>query len=303
MIGAVHSTVWLSISLGSGALAAASIMLLVPRNLRDPTLRGYRASNRQEAMGRSGLLRFFWPMVRLFAHYVSLLPLKNWREKQGLLIRHAGDPMGLSPDELGGLMISSSILGGVCLLAFAVLAQVGPALGAVGAMLGFFLPEIWLHERAQNRLRAINRGLPQALDLFVLGMGAGLDFIGAVRHVVEKWSDKDDPLYEEMSRFLNELNLGKTRKEALEDLAYRAPTELVKAFVSNAIQAEMRGTPLAEVLQIQANVARTQRFQTAEKVAGRAGVVILGPLMCIFVATLLVVFGGVIIKIARGQMF
>ena len=134
-------------------------------------------------------------------------------------------------------------------------------------------------------------------------MGAGLDFIGAVRHVVEKWSDKRDPLCEELSRFLHELSLGKTRNEALEDLAYRAPTELVKAFVTNAIQAEKRGTPLVEILRIQADVARTKRFQTAEKIAGRAGVVILMPLMFIFAATVLVMFGSLIVKGFRGQLF
>lgn len=134
-------------------------------------------------------------------------------------------------------------------------------------------------------------------------MGAGLDFVNAVRHVVEKWSDKRDPLCEELARFLHELGLGKTRREALEDLAYRAPTELVKAFVTNAIQAEKRGTPLVEILRIQAEVARTKRFQTAEKVAGRAGVVILMPLMFIFAATVLVMFGNLVVRGFRGQLF
>ena len=92
-------------------------------------------------------------------------------------------------------------------------------------------------------------------------------------------------------------------KRRCEDLAYRAPTELVKAFVTNAIQAEKRGTPLVEILRIQADVARTKRFQTAEKVAGRAGVVILMPLMFIFAATVLVMFGSLIVKGFRGSFF
>jgi tight adherence protein C len=134
-------------------------------------------------------------------------------------------------------------------------------------------------------------------------MGAGLDFVGAVRNVVEKWTDKEDALYEELSRFLSELNLGKTRREALEDLEFRAPTDLVKTFVTNAIQAEKRGTPLVEMLKVQAEVARTKRFQQAEKIAGRAGVVILLPLMLIFGATLLLVFGPLIIRAFRGDLF
>jgi tight adherence protein C len=124
-----------------------------------------------------------------------------------------------------------------------------------------------------------------------------------MRHVVEKWSDKTDPLCEELTRFLHELNLGKTRRDALTDLAWRAPTEMVKAFCNNAIQAERRGTPLVEVLKIQADVARTKRFQAAEKIAGRAGVIILAPLVLIFAATVLVMFGSLIVKGFRGQLF
>ena len=150
---------------------------------------------------------------------------------------------------------------------------------------------LWLNEKAQTRLQSINRGLPQALDLVVLSMGAGprLHRRGAPRR--REMERQARSAVRGAVRFLHELSLGKTRKEALEDLAYRAPTELVKAFVTNAIQAEKRGTPLVEILRIQADVARTKRFQTAEKVAGRAGVVILMPLMFIFAATVLVMFG------------
>ena len=73
--------------------------------------------------------------------------------------------------------------------------------------------------------------------------------------------------------------------------------------MNNAVQAEKRGTPLVEILRIQADVARTKRFQTAEKIAGRAGVDILMPLMFIFAATVLIMFGSLIVKGFRGQLF
>ncbi len=269
----------------------------------DPVLRGYRATRRREAIASSGLLRAAWPVIRFFSYYAGKLSIDSWKERRSLLLRNAGEPWGITPDEYLGLLITTALAATVFGGLFAVATGMGGGLVVIALFLGILLPEVWLGDRAQTRLASINRGLPQALDLVVLSMGAGLDFIGALRHVVEKWSDKRDPLCEELSRFLHELSLGKTRKEALEDLAYRAPTELVKAFVSNAIQAEKRGTPLVEVLRVQAEVARTRRFQTAEKVAGRAGVVILVPLMFIFAATVLVMFGGLIVKGFRGQLF
>jgi tight adherence protein C len=298
------SPIYLIVALIAAAAAAmASVLLFIPSDLRDPVLRGYRATRRRDALASSALLRLAWPLVRLCTHYAELVKATAWKEKKSLQLRNAGEPIGLSPDEFLGLNIAATVGGiGISLL-LSWLMGMGFGIVIMGAFLGMMMPNLWLGEKAQTRLAAINRGLPQALDLIVLSMGAGLDFIGAVRHVVEKWSDKKDPLCEELSRFLHELSLGKTRKEALEDLAYRAPTELVKAFVANAIQAEKRGTPLVEILRIQADVARTKRFQTAEKIAGRAGVVILMPLMFIFAATVLVMFGSLIVKGFRGQLF
>jgi tight adherence protein C len=296
--------IYLGVALVATAAAAlASVLLFIPSDLRDPMLRGYRATRRRDALAESALLRASWPFVRLCTYYAQLVPAKEWKEKKSLTLRNAGEPAGLSPDEFLGLNIATTIGATAIAWLFVSALNMGFGIVIVGGFLGMFLPNVWLSEKATVRLQSINRGLPQALDLVVLSMGAGLDFIGAVRHVVEKWSDKKDPLCEELSRFLHELSLGKTRKEALEDLAYRAPTELVKAFVTNAIQAEKRGTPLVEILRIQADVARTKRFQTAEKIAGRAGVIILMPLMFIFAATVLIMFGSLIVKGFRGQLF
>jgi tight adherence protein C len=300
------SNVWLLTALISAAAFAMAMVLLFvpgPEEIKDPVLRGYRATRRRDALATSGLLKLTWPFIRLCTFYAALIPAKEWKDKTSVKLRNAGEPWGLNPDEFLGLIMTSTVGSTIVGFLFAQLTEMGLGLVIVAGFLGAMLPTLWLNERAQTRLQSINRGLPQALDLVVLSMGAGLDFIGAVRHVVEKWSDKRDPLCEELSRFLHELSLGKTRKEALEDLAYRAPTELVKAFVTNAIQAEKRGTPLVEILRIQADVARTKRFQTAEKIAGRAGVVILMPLMFIFAATVLVMFGSLIVKGFRGQLF
>ena len=92
----------------------------------------------------------------------------------------------------------------------------------------------------------MNRRLPYAIDLLALGMGAGLDFPGAVRQVVEKSGAPDDPLVEEFTLILQGLNLGRTRRQALEDFAERVPSDAVKEFVGAVVQAELRGNPVAE---------------------------------------------------------
>ncbi len=304
---ALSATAWLAIAL---ACAAAFGLLwgtwFLPDDLsalEEPPLRGVRQAHRQAALQSSPLLRIIWPLIRVGAYYAARLPIAAWRERQSVTLRVAGEPLGLSPDEFVGLLFASIVLSSLSALGFSQIGDLGLGVVLLGILLGFILPLLWLRDRADLRMRSINRGLPQALDLIVLSMGAGLDFIGAVRHVVEKWSDKRDPLCEELSRFLHELGLGKTRREALEDFAYRAPTGLVRAFVSNAILAEQRGTPLVETLHIQAEVARTRRFQMAEKVAGRANVVLLLPLMFIFSSTVLIMFGSLIVRGLRGQLF
>jgi tight adherence protein C len=290
-------------ALGAGGIAAFVLVLaILPSSRRVVALTGYRANSRQEGLERNRALKLMWPLVELGTQYASRLAMPAWRARATELLREAGAPLGLDVDELFGVVFASTAVGLGMAFLINLVRPMGAGLYILGGAAGVFMPFQALSEQGKLRFKQINRGLPQALDLIVMAMGAGLDFTGSLRHVVERWRDKRDHMYIELHRFLHELSLGKTRREALEDLAVRAPTELVRTFVANVIQAEQRGTPLVEILAIQAEVARTRRFQTAEKIAGRAGVVILLPLMLIFAATLLVLFGGLIVKSMRGTL-
>ena len=161
------------------------------------------------------------------------------------------------------------------------------------------LPYLHISEVAQERLKNINRRLPVVIDLMALSMSAGLDFPGAVRQVVEKSSNPDDPLIEELTRVMQELQLGRTRRQVLLEFAERAPVPSVNEFVSALMQAEERGNPVAEVLQIQAVVSRQRRTVNAEEAAAKAGVKIVGPLMLCFVCIMLLVMGPMILKLAQ----
>jgi tight adherence protein C len=292
---------------GALGLSAAAMSLLVwtlyPGELRPVALRGYRETKRKEGLERSTLLRLVWPLARPLTWYAQFLPGSDWRRDLERRLIAAGEPLGLGVDEAVGLNLALILcaLGCACLLDQG--AHLGLLLYVLFLLVGAVMPIMFLSELAQERFKQINRGLPPVLDLIVMSMTAGGDFMGSVAQVVSKWSRKRDPLYDELSRFLNDLMLGKTRREALESFAARAPTEIVKTFVGSVIEAEQRGTPLVEILAIQADVARTRRFQRAEQIAGRAGVLVKLPLILILAACMLVMFGGVIVKALRGELW
>jgi len=287
----------------AGLCAALLADALFPRVQAESALRGYRLSKRQDALERSTLLRLVWPLARFFAGYAQLIPGRSWRAGLEARLVEAGQPAGMTADDFVGINLAAAALGVGFATFLIVVNHMGVAVLALFGLTGLVMPYFYLVEIGQERFKAINRGLPPVLDLIVMAMTAGSDFINALGQVVGKWSRKRDPLYEELSRFLNDLHLGKTRREALEDFAARAPTEVVKTFVGSVVEAERRGTPLVEILAIQAEVARTKRFQRAEQLAGRAGVLVKLPLLLILAACILVMFGGVIIKALRGQLW
>jgi tight adherence protein C len=170
----------------------------------------------------------------------------------------------------------------------------------VCAPLGAAIPYLQISGEAQRRLKQINRGLPYAIDLIALGMSAGLDFPGAIQQVVDKSSNPNDALIEELQRLLQELQLGTTRKQALAEFAKRAPTNSVNEFVSAVVQAEERGNPVAEVLSIQAGVSRQRRSVAAEEAAARAGVAMIAPLMLLVLCVLLLLLGPIILRLSHG---
>jgi tight adherence protein C len=168
-------------------------------------------------------------------------------------------------------------------------------------LVGLFLPYLQISGAAHERLRDVSRGLPYAIDLMALAMGAGLDFPGAVRQVVQKSSNPDDPMVEEFTLIMQSLGLGRTRKDALTEFAKRCPVEAVKEFVGSLVQAEERGNPVSEVLQIQATSSRTRRSVRAEELAAKAGVAMVGPLMLVFAAVMMLILGPMYLKLKDGM--
>lgn len=284
-------------SLGLAILSVSYAVASAPSRLASRL--GMRGLKRRRALEQNPAWGQVEPLVRWLGVRVSGVLSEAFRTKLANQLALAGDFLGLTPDEYVALSILSAIGGLIFGVVAGALSDMGMILVLVIGPVGAALPYLSVSAEADRRLKQINRGLPYVIDLLALAMSAGQDFPGAMRQVVEKSSDPDDALVEEFGRMLQELQLGKTRKAVLLDFAERAPMESVKEFVSAVVQAEERGNPVAEVLQIQASVSRMRRSVKAEDAAAKAGVAMVGPLFLLFFCIMLLVMGPMVLKLAQ----
>ncbi|MFO7871812.1 MAG: type II secretion system F family protein [Kiritimatiellia bacterium] len=169
---------------------------------------------------------------------------------------------------------------------------------ALGLLLSVTYPASWLKRVLTARHKNIQRALPFVLDLLTLSVEAGLDFMTAMQRCVER--RKVDPLGEELIRVIREIQLGKTRREALRDLAGRVDLSELRSTVNALIQADELGVSIASMLRIQADQMRQRRFERAEKLANEAPVKMLFPLVVfIFPAVFLILLGPILNRLLQ----
>jgi tight adherence protein C len=262
---------------------------------------GLRGLKRQRALENVPMWSILEPIVRWLGARVSGLVSKEARAKLNHKIALAGDFLGLLPEEVVGLSILTGLSGFVFGYVLGWLSGMGDLVVTAGLFGGAALPYMRLSSTASDRLKEVNRRLPYAIDLLALAMGAGLDFPGSVRQVVEKSGSPNDPVVEEFTLILQALQLGRTRRMALEAFAERCPADSVVEFVGALIQADLRGNPVAEALRIQAEVARRKRSVNAEEAAARAGVAMMGPLVLVFLSILILIVAPIIMRIQQTE--
>lgn len=170
---------------------------------------------------------------------------------------------------------------------------------AILILAGYYAyPGLWLGRALRERQRSIQKALPFVMDLMTLSVEAGLDFMSAMQRIVER--RRIDPLGEEFIRVLREVQLGKTRRDALRDMAERVDQRDVHSVVNALVQADELGVGIATILRIQADQMRQRRFERAEKQANEAPVKMLFPLVAfIFPAVFLVLLGPIILQVLR----
>jgi tight adherence protein C len=261
---------------------------------------GLRGLKRQRALETVPLWSSLEPLLRWIGARFSGLVSEEWKRNLDSKIALAGDFLGLLPEETIGLSILCGMGGTGIGALLGWLSGMGNILMFAGCMIGLAMPYMRISEAAALRMKVVDRRLPGAIDLLALSMGAGLDFPGSVRQVVEKSGSPEDPVVEEFTLILQSLQLGRSRSQALEEFAARVPVDSVIEFVGAVVQAELRGNPVVDVLRIQAEVSRRKRTVRAEESAAKAGVKMMGPLVLVFICILMLIISPIVMKLQAG---
>jgi len=261
------------------------------------------SQKRQDAVSTSGLLKLGHRVILWHAPRMERFFSQQTLDLFDLKLRRAGRPGDfLAPEFLAVSQIAACTLGSIGFAYGGLLFGIfGIFFGLLGILIGYFTPILVLNEWMNTRMTLMILRLPYAVDVMALCLSAGSTFIGAVEELVK--DSRDHPLDEEFRIFLSELQLGKTRREALLNLTQRCGIDLLDNVVLSVIQGEEQGVPISEVLKREAAHIRKVRIEQADEQANKASTKILFPTMIIVVATLLLLFGSFIIKIFRGTVF
>jgi tight adherence protein C len=207
-------------------------------------------------------------------------------------LEQAGNPKGWTVERLmAGKVVGFAvgIVVSLVITALMGLSFVVTLLAVVGASLaGYMAPNMYLYQKAHERAEALQRALPDAIDLLTISVESGLGFDAAVAHVAR---NTDGPLAEEFARMLQEMQIGRGRAEALRSLGERSHLPDLRSFVGAMVQADAFGIPVGQVLRVQSAEIRVKRRQWAEEAAQKVPVKILVPLIfcilpCLFIAVL-----------------
>ncbi len=210
----------------------------------------------------------------------------------------------IKPAQFLGIRIMGSMALGILslLVAFAGTVPLGTRLLmiVVAFALGYLVPGIWLGSKIKRRQDDVQKALPDALDLLTICVEAGLDFVSSMQKVAEKW---DNELSAAFMRTVQEMQLGKLRREALRNMANSMDVPDVTSFVAAIVQADALGVSMAKVMRIQSDTMRMKRRQRAEEKARQAPVKMMLPLVFfIFPTILIVLLGPAVIQIKNTDL-
>lgn len=257
------------------------------------------ASLRDEELSKPLAQRTIGPVVLRISNFLKrFTPIGYLDKKQHQLIL-AGSPGNMDAPSLVVIKMIGTIVGvvlGFFLVDFGTGGLQRTVLFIMPAALGFFGPDAWLARKIDERKVAMQKALPDVLDLLVISVEAGLGFDSALSRVV---STVPGPLSEEFFRMLQETRVGVSRRDAMRHLMDRTDLDELRSFLLAMIQAEAFGVTIANVLRVQADEMRVKRRQRAQEKAFAAPVKLVFPLVfCIFPALFIVLLGPAAIQIA-----
>jgi tight adherence protein C len=237
-------------------------------------------------------------MARIVVRFTPQKQLEMTRRK----LEIAG--MNADPSAFFLQRIVFTILLGIGGAVFGLVIQKQPFLNAMlyavgGAALGYYLPMAQVNSKIKKRQGEILKALPDALDLLVICVEAGLGFDMAMGKVYEKW---DNQLSLAFGRVLREIQLGKLRREALRDMAARMDVPDVNSFTGAIIQADQLGVSMSTILRVQSEQMRVKRRQRAQEKAQQAPVKMMIPMvLLIFPSIWIVLLGPAVLQVMASN--
>jgi tight adherence protein C len=227
--------------------------------------------------------------------FARILPTGSFLQSTGMAVslKKTLDTahVSITPGSFFNLKIILCVLLGALSVVF--VGKLEPLLLIIFVALGYVIPDFYLRRKVSQRKNLIARRLPETVDLLGLCIEAGLDFVSAVKWVIER--TPHTAMTEELAFVIDEIKWGKPRIQALKDMGHRLEIPEMSSFVQTIIQAERMGTPVAEAFTILSEDARAQRFHRGERTALQAPIKILLPLIFFIMPVIGIVVGGPIL--------
>ena len=220
-----------------------------------------------------------------------------WLDK---LLARAGRPAGLPLERLLIAKPALALVVGVLGIVYIMKSPTGPAVLFVVALatLAYFTPDILIHGRGAKRQKEIELEIPNTLDQMLISVEAGLGFETAMARAAQNGKG---PLAAELMRTLQDMQVGRSRRDAYMAMAARTDVPDLRSFVRAVVQADIYGIAIANVLRAQAKQMRVKRRQRAEEKAMKLPVKVLFPLMfCILPVLFIVIIGPAVINVMKN---
>lgn len=260
------------------------------------------ASGDEPQKSNNGFINLSRPLVHNFAlQHTGKIKSENYREKVRKKILTSGLSKEINVDEFIGMQILWGILIPIALFILNFALQIGlhPIIILFIAGFGAYFPHLYCSGNKNQRYISVVSDLPFYVDLLALSTRAGLTFINAIQHIVDK--AEDSVLSEEFGIVLKDIKLGSSREDALRALSDRLDIPEITSFVSVVIDSLDTGSSIFEVLQSQSEQMRLERFVRAEKAGAKASQTMLIPMMIfILPAVFVMVFAPVVIGMFTG---
>jgi tight adherence protein C len=292
LVGAFIFFIFLALLVIAG-LKAPQAQDPIAERLAEFSARDEGLSLEEIELSQSFYERIILPFFNRIGQFASKFTPQATLESARRRLETAGNPMQMDPAFFLALRFIIAILFGGAIMSLYLfggrnIAQ-GFGLAALFTVIGYIFPDLWLSGRIRARQKMVFRAMPDALDLLTICVEAGLGFDAAMSRVHAKW---ENDLGLELGRVIQEIRLGKLRRDALRDMADRLGVPEMTSFVAAVIQSEQLGVSMAKVLRIQSDQMRVRRRQMAEEEAHRAPIKMVFPIgLLIFPSLLLILLG------------